>query len=168
MREYRKSKLALSAEESWKILESPETIVGYLGTHGIKSESEYPYVVPLNFAADNKESAIYIHTTLDADSKKNLSVAENPNVSFTVVHPASKVLASEDGLACKFSMSFASVMTFGIIHKIDDAPEKARVLNLIMKQKSGVDNFIEVSEHVVGITNIYRIDVKHITGSRKN
>lgn len=168
MREYRKKKLALTEEDAWNILETGEATYGFLGLHGLKSESDYPYVVPMNFAAERTSNSIYVHTTLDEESKRNLSIAENPNVSFAVVEPSSKVLKSPDGLACKYSMSFISVMAFGVVEIVEAPAEKARILNLLMKQKSGVENFIEVIEQLVGITKIFRIDVKYITASKKN
>lgn len=163
----RKKAYAMTEEEAWNILASPDTPYGFLGTHGVEEDGGMPYVVPMNFAADRRARAIYMHTTLDADSKRNRAVARDPNAAFTVVHPASAVEPSPDGVACRFSMKFTSVMVFGKISKVEQPAEKARILNLIVKQKGGADNALEVPEFATAVATIYALEVEHISGAVK-
>ncbi|MFC1474762.1 pyridoxamine 5'-phosphate oxidase family protein [bacterium] len=163
----RKEKHRITEDEAWAILVSPDIPFGFLGTHGVKEEGNMPYVVPMNFAAERDSGAIYLHTTLDEDSKRNRSVAESPDICFTAVHPDSKIIPSDEGLACKFSMNFKSVIAMGTAEKIEDATEKTRILNHFMDQKAASWPHREVGEHMTFIATIYRINVAHITGALK-
>jgi uncharacterized protein len=163
----RKKDSRMTEENAWAALCSQEITYGFLGTHGLAAEGGMPYTVPLNFAAEPHDRAIYVHTTLDSDSKHNRSLAENSKVTFVAVHPDSAIVSSPDGVACRFTMRFTSVMAFGTAVKIEAPAEKARILNLIMEQKSGAESFMEVPEPATAITTIYRIDVQHISGARK-
>jgi len=91
----RKTKLAMTVEECWALLESKTVSYGILATSGVKSEECVPYAVPMNFAADRVASAIYIHTTIDSGSKRKKAVSENPRVSFVVVDPESSLIFIE-------------------------------------------------------------------------
>ncbi len=164
----RKKKNAMSDEEAWEMLCAEETLYGFLGVHGLKGESGMPYVAPLNFAADPPEKAIYFHTTVDADSKRNRALAEDGRACFTVAGPESELVSSPDGVACRFTMKFTSVMAFGEVEKVESPAEKARALNLLMEQKSGFDSFMKVPEQATAITTIYKLNVAHISGARKS
>ena len=166
--ELRKAKHGTCAEHAWALLCARETVYGFLGTHGVAAENDKPYIVPMNFAAEPEASAVYLHTTLDADSKRNQAVRENPGVTFAVVHPDAAIVSDPDGIPCKFSMSFQSVMVFGTIESVEDMEEKARILNLFMSQKSGADNVLDVPPHLAAVATIYKISVEHISGAQKD
>jgi nitroimidazol reductase NimA-like FMN-containing flavoprotein (pyridoxamine 5'-phosphate oxidase superfamily) len=163
----RAQKRAISETEAWAMLESPEINHGFLGTHGVAAEDNMPYVIPMNFAADSAARAIYLHTTIDSASKRNRAIAENPKATFVVVGPDAAMTSDGSGLACKFSMTFSSVMAFGTISAIETPAEKARILNLLMKQKAAGHTVSEVVEPHTFITTIYALNVTHISGSRK-
>ena len=166
--ELRKTKHRMDEAHAWELLCAREVVYGFLGTHGLAGENSMPYIVPMNFAADPEARAVYLHTTLDADSKHNRSVRENPNVTFAAVHPDAAILSDPDGIPCKFSMKFRSVMVFGVITPVDDQAEKARILNLFMRQKSGADNVLDVPPHLAAVATIYKISVEHISGAQKD
>jgi hypothetical protein len=164
----RKHNLAMAETSAWDMLESPEVVYGFLGTAGVPEEGNIPYVVPMNFVADQDSNSIYLHTTLDADSKRNRSIAANPRVCFTVVHPDAAVVSDGSGLPCKFSMNFRSVMAMGQARIVDDLDERARILNMLMKQKApGRKVIMDVLPPITAVTTIYRINVEHITGVEK-
>lgn len=166
--ELRKAKHRMNEAHAWELLCSREVVYGFLGAHGLASENGMPYIVPMNFAVEPEARAVYLHTTLDADSKRNRAVRENPNVTFAAVHPDAAILSDPDGIPCKFSMKFRSVIVFGTIAPVDDQGEKARILNLLMSQKSGTDNVMDVPPHLAAVATIYKISVEHISGSQKD
>lgn len=163
----RKKKNATPDSEAWEMLCARETLYGFLGLHGVKDDEGMPYVVPLNFAAAPAENAIYFHTTVDADSKRNRALAEDGRACFTVAGPESELVSSPDGVACRFTMKFTSVMAFGTVEKVEAPAEKAMALNLLMEQKSGFDSFMKVPEQATMIANVYKLKVAHISGARK-
>jgi nitroimidazol reductase NimA-like FMN-containing flavoprotein (pyridoxamine 5'-phosphate oxidase superfamily) len=164
----RAKKRAICESEAWALLESQDAVYGFLGTHGVASEGNMPYVVPMNFAADSGARAIYLHTTIDEDSKRNNAIEENPGATFVVVGPDAAMTNDESGLACKFSMSFTSAMAFGKIEKIDSPAEKTRILNFFMKQKAVSHKVFGVTEAQTALTTIYVLNVEHISGSKKS
>ena len=163
----RKKKHHMDEQEAWAVLHAPELLFGTLATHGLPEENPYPYAVPMNFCADTARRAVYLHTTLDADSKRNRSVAHDDRVCFSAVAPDAAIKGDPDGVACNYSMTFSSVIVFGRIVMVDSNDEKAHALNLLMEQKSGNANFLRVQPPVAAIAMIYRINVEHITGARK-
>jgi len=163
----RKKKSAMSEDAAWAVLCDPAVVYGFLGAAGVPREDYTPYVSPMNFAADPGARAIFLHTTIDADSKRSQCLAANPRVCFTAVHPDAAMVHDGSGLACKFSMTFTSVIALGTARAIQDPEEKARILNFFMQQKSGADNLIPVQPMHTIIATVYCIDVAHITGAKK-
>ncbi len=165
--QYRAKKNAINEREAWALLELPTVSYGFLGTHGVKAESNMPYVVPMNFAADPLNHSIYLHTTIDEDSKRKKAIEEDPRVTFVIVAPDASMINDGSVLPCKFTMKFESVMAFGKISKEERPAEKVRILNFLMKQKAAGQKVVDVIESLTGITTIYVMDVEHITGARK-
>lgn len=163
----RKKDSALSESDAWDLLCSRETPYGFLGMHGLAAEGGMPYAVPMNFSAEPAARAIYMHTTLDAGSKHNRAAAEDNRVTFTAVSSDSAIVPSPDGIPCRFTMKFASVMAFGRIEPVEDPAEKARILDFFMEQKSGAANVMKMKEAHTFITTIFKIKVEHISGARK-
>jgi nitroimidazol reductase NimA-like FMN-containing flavoprotein (pyridoxamine 5'-phosphate oxidase superfamily) len=164
----RKKKLAMTDPDAWDVLESPDTHYGFLGTGGVPEEGNVPYVIPMNFVADRDSNSIYLHTTLDADSKRNRSLAGSPRVCFTVVHPDAAQVNDGSGLPCKFSMRFRSVMAMGRIRAVNSLDERARILNMLMRQKAPHAKLtMDVQPPHTAIATILRINVEHITGMNK-
>ena len=155
----RKKKLAMDAAEAW------ELEYGFLGTAGLPEEGGVPYVVPMNFVADRDSNSIYLHTTVDRDSKRNRCIAANPRVCFSVVHPDARMISDGSGLPCKFSMAARSVMALGRARVVDSLEERARILNMLMKQKAPHAKLAtDVRPPHTAVATLYRINVEHITG----
>lgn len=164
----RKRNHRMDEDDCWRVLAGRDTEYGYLGTHGIQEQNPFPYIIPMNFAADFNERALYIHTTIDEDSRRNASLAENPAVCFTVTAPDSKIVFNPtETMACKTSMSFRSVIVFGNVSEILDAGEKRRILLFMFEQKVMPDSVMNIDELILSVTRIYKIDVENIQGARK-
>lgn len=167
--EMRKKKYVIDESEAWNILCSDAVEYGFLGVCGLEGDDGYPYVVPMNFAADKETGRIYFHTTMDAQSRRNRTLAANEKVCFTVVSPDSHIAPGpEDMPACKFSMSFESVVAFGDVEEITGIEEKTKALDLIMSQKAGKHKHTGVMQQLVYVTKIYSMKVRHISGARKD
>jgi len=99
----RKKKRSVPAGRAWEFLSSGRASFGVLGTHGLTGEGPFPYSAPMNFAADAGAGVLYLHTTVDPDSRSNRALEENPHVCFTVVAPESAIIPSGDGAPCGYS-----------------------------------------------------------------
>ena len=162
----RKQDRATSTDEAWEVLESPDVQYGFLGTHGVGEEGSFPYVVPMNFAADRDAAALYFHSTNATASKRYRAVRENAKASFTVVDPISAIVPDPQGRPCKFSMRYRSVMVFGEIAEVETADEKARCLDFLIKQKAGDALLDNVSPEDVENVAIWKLQVQHISGKK--
>ena len=157
---------ATSADEAWQVLRSPDVQYGFLGTHGVAEEGNFPYVLPMNFAADREAAALYFHSTSETASKRYRAVRENAKASFTVVDPISAIVPDPQGRPCKFSMRYRSVMVFGEIAEVESADEKARCLDFLMQQKAGNVPLERVRPEDVGNVVIWKLQVQQISGKK--
>jgi nitroimidazol reductase NimA-like FMN-containing flavoprotein (pyridoxamine 5'-phosphate oxidase superfamily) len=162
----RKQEQALTTEEAWQVLCSPEVQYGLLGTHGLREEGSFPYVVPMSFGADPQAGALYFHSTDDAASKRCRAIRENAKVSFTAVDPASSIIPDPQGRPCKFTMGYRSVMAFGPIEPVQSPEEKVRLFNFLMQQKAPSARLGKVRPDDVDGAAIWRLQVKNLSGKR--
>ena len=162
----RKQDRATSADEAWEVLGSPGIQYGFLGTHGVAEEGNFPYVVPMNFSADRDAAALYFHSTNETASKRCRAVKENARVSFVVVDPISAIVPDPQGRPCKFSMRYRSVMVFGEIAEVESADEKARCLDFLMQQKAGKVPREKVRPEDVENVTIWKLQVQHVSGKK--
>ena len=162
----RKQDRATSPDEAWDVLGSPDVQYGLLGLHGVAEEGNFPYVVPMSFAADRDAAALYFHSTGETASKRYRAIKENAKASFTVVDPISAIVPDAQGRPCKFSMRYRSVMVFGEIAEVESADEKARCLEFLMQQKAG--NVPRENVHSEDVENvaIWKLHVQHVSGKK--
>lgn len=157
---------ALLTEEAWGVLRSREVQYGYLGTHGLIGEGGFPYVVPMNFAANPEAGALYLHSTDDRASKRGRAIGQDAKVSFTVVDPGSSILPDPQGRPCKFTMQYRSVMVFGRIEAVESAGEKVHLLNFLMQQKAPSPRIDPVRPEDVEGVAVWKLSVEHVSGKR--
>jgi uncharacterized protein len=117
-----------------------------------------PYIVPVSFGYDG--SCIYFHTA--AEGMKIDYIAANKQVCFELEHDV-RVIPS-DNAACKWSMSFYSVIGFGTVEEITDFHPKIYALAQIMKHYS--DREWDFDEQIVEKTRLWRIAIERITGKQ--
>ena len=162
----RKQERTITTEEAWQVLCSQNVQYGFLGTHGLGEEGGFPYVVPMNFAADPQSGALYFHSTNDPASKRCRAIRENAKASFTVVDPGSSIVPDAQGRPCKFTMRYRSVMVFGRIEAVESAEEKVRLFNFLMQQKAPSPRLDKVRPEDVEGVAIWRLQVEHVSGKR--
>lgn len=149
-REMRKSKRAMSLEESIEVLNC-----GIDGVLGTISENGYPYAVPVNYVY--YDSKIYFHSATEGEKISN--ILNNDKVSFTVV-TKNKVLQS------KFTTDFQSVILFGRAKLVQ--PSKEILFELIKKYSP---DFLKSGKTYVEkefmSAQIVEISIEHLTGKER-
>ena len=100
--------------------------VCHLAFHG----GEFPYVVALNFgfATHGKQLYLYFHGA--AEGRKHELMRANPKVAF-VMERTLGISGSENGIACRCSAFYESVMGEGVLENIDEE-EKLSALRCLM------------------------------------
>jgi uncharacterized protein len=121
-------------------------------------DNNKPYVLPLNFAYDNK--TVYLHTA--PEGKKNDILLKNNNVCISFDIDAKLYFRNED-VACSYGMNFRSVIISGKAIIIEDYNEKIRIMNLFMKKYTGSDNF-KYNPPSINNVKVYKVEAVEITG----
>ena len=117
-----------------------------------------PYVLPMNFGY--ADGVVYLHS---APEGKKVEILRNNNrvcLAFSTDH----VLRHQnEDVACSYSMKYRSVLVYGKVEFIDDPAEKRRVLNILMKQYTGRDDF---HYHDPAINNVlvYKVVAEKMEG----
>ncbi len=95
-----------------------------------------PYCIPMNFGYENE--IFYFHGALYG--KKYNILKTNPNVCLTLyTNTALNIRHAE--VACSYSLKFKSVVAIGKVEFVENNEEKAKFLNIIMKNYTNRDDF---------------------------
>lgn len=124
-------------------------------------DSEYPYIVPLNFgySVSGDKVELYFH---GAGVGKKINLIKQNNHVFFEMDCSHKLITDE--LACKYTMEYESVMGKGIIEILNNE-EKREALTIIMRQYLQEREF-KFDEEAVDFVTVLKLSVNHITGKR--
>jgi len=95
-----------------------------------------PYCVPMNFGYN--DGIIYFHGAPFGRKIDALNINPDVCVSF---YSGEELNVRHENVACSYSMRYKSVLAHGKIVFVDNPDEKSRILNIVMKQYSGRDDF---------------------------
>jgi nitroimidazol reductase NimA-like FMN-containing flavoprotein (pyridoxamine 5'-phosphate oxidase superfamily) len=117
-----------------------------------------PYVLPVSFGFDGH--AIYFHTA--TEGRKIVFLAANNRVCFEFEHGVEVI--RHDSNPCKWSVSFQSVIGYGIVAELTTPTEKIDGLNHIMHHYSGRTWPISATD--TDDTRVWRIAIESLTGKQ--
>lgn len=120
-----------------------------------------PYCVPMNFGYS--DGIIYLHGA--PEGKKYDSLKQNAEVCVSFYTDDSLHIVNEK-VACSYSMKYKSVLAQGKIEFVNDVEEKARILNIIMRNYSGRDNF-EYSKPALENVCVFYLKPKDLTAYKR-
>ena len=116
-----------------------------------------PYVVPLCFGY--KDNALYFHCA--AEGKKLDILRKNNNVCFEVDTDCQLIKAEE---ACRFGVTYKSVIGFGKAQLTEDAELKRRGLDVIMQRFS--KGPFEYPQENLEKTMVVKVEIESMTGKK--
>jgi nitroimidazol reductase NimA-like FMN-containing flavoprotein (pyridoxamine 5'-phosphate oxidase superfamily) len=119
------------------------------------SDENRPYIVPLCFGYQDR--ALYFHGA--REGKKIDMIRKNPYVCFEF-DLNSGVEEAEN--ACKWGVSYQSVIGSGKAILVDHHEEKRKALEIIMGQYG--DGDFSFSDDIIEKTGIIKIDIEEMTG----
>jgi uncharacterized protein len=122
------------------------------------SRDNRPYIVPVSFGYDGDN--IYFHTA--PEGMKIDYMTANDRVCFELEHDI-RMVPDKDS-ACKWSVSYLSVIGFGRVQEITGAEEKIAALDLIMKHYSG--RAWDYDAAATEKTRLWCIAIESLTGKR--
>lgn len=121
------------------------------------SKDDMPYVVPVSFGYDGE--FVYFHTAFEG--QKLDYIAANRQVCFEVEDEA-RVVPNDQ--ACKWSVSYYSVIGFGTVEEILGREGKAYALNQVMRHYSGRDWSFD--EGQLDRSRVWRVAIERMTGKQ--
>ena len=125
-------------------------------------DGDRPYVVPMNYGYTliDGELTLYLH---GARSGRKLDVLRaNPKVFIEI---DTDLVSFEGEVACKYGMSYSSVMGEGIAEIVEDSEGKKQALSVIMKTQTGKD--FEFDDKLVSVVTAIRIRVSEFSAKRR-
>ena len=152
----RREKEVTDINEIIKILdESKELHLGMV-------DGDEPYVVPMNYGytLENGKLTIWLH---GAKRGRKLDVMRaNPKVFFEM---ECGITPFEGEIACKYGITYASVMGKGIAKIVEDIETKKYALSVLMKTQTGKD--FEFEDKMAAVVSIIRIYVSEFTAKHR-
>ena len=117
------------------------------------------YIVPLDFGYENSlgKRTLYFHGA--KSGRKAELIEKKPFAGFEM--DVNHRLVKAEG-ACDHSSEFQSIIGSGRISVIEEESEKEKAMNIIMKKKTGMDNW-EYDRRVLERTNLYKLEVEKIS-----
>lgn len=130
-------------------------------------DDEYPYVVPMNFGMQVKDSAVTLYFHGARVGKKHDLIKKNNKVAFVMECTHGIVTGKQVG-ACECTMDFESVMGTGEIDYVEEH-QKVEALHTLLEQYH-VSEGPEYHFHheVVPKTSVLRLKVHSLTGKIRN
>lgn len=121
------------------------------------ADGDEPYVVPVCFGIDGK--SIYLHSA--PEGKKIGILHNNPRCCVEVDNTAGPL---PDERPCSWEMQYQSVICTGTAVFVDDAGEKQRALDCILRHYGGGEHIF--SEKELERVCVIRIDIREMTGKK--
>ena len=125
-------------------------------------DSDEPYVVPMNYGYvyENGKLTVYLHGA--RRGRKLDLMRANPKVFFEM---DCDITPFEGEIACKYGITYSSVMGKGKAEIIEDTAEKIVGLKAIMKTQTGKD--FDFDEKTAAVVCVIRIDVAEFTAKHR-
>lgn len=127
-------------------------------TMAMIDQNNEPYVLPMNFGY--ADGVVYLHS---APEGKKVDILRNNNrvcLAFSTDH---ELRQQNDEVACSYSMKYRSVLVYGNVEFIEDPAEKRRLLNILMKQYTGRDDY-KYNDPAIKNVLVYKVVAEKMEG----
>lgn len=125
-------------------------------------DGDEPYVVPMNYGYtyENEKLTIWLHC---ARQGRKLDVMRaNPKVFFEMEYG---ITPFEGEVACKYGITYSSLMGRGVATIIEDVETKKIALSSLMKAQTGKD--FEFEDRMAEVVGVVKIDVIEFTAKHR-
>lgn len=121
-------------------------------------DGDEPYVVPMNYGYtyENEKLTIWLHGA--RQGRKIDVMRANPKVFFEMEYG---ITPFEGDVACKYGITYSSLMGRGVATIIENIEEKKAALTFLMKTQTGKD--FQFDDRMAEVVGIIRIDVIEFT-----
>lgn len=152
----RREKLITDIDTVIEILEKSKVL--HLGL----VDGDEPYVVPMNYGytMDDGKLTLWLHGA--TQGRKYDIIRKNSKVFFEM---ECDLQPFEGDVACKYGISYTSLMGRGTAVIVEDSQEKQDALTFLMKTQTGMD--FEFNDKLASVVSIIRIDVIDYTAKHR-
>lgn len=129
---------------------------GTSGVLAVLDREGYPYAVPLSYLYVDGKLIFHGATT----GHKLDAIRHHDKASFCVI-------AQDEVIPLEYTTNYRSVIAFGTIHIIDDADEKRRTVERLMKKYAPHDTEEHRNTEIANAWNAFcmmELDITHVTG----
>lgn len=152
----RRERQVAEIEEIIEILEKSKVVhVGMI-------DGDEPYVVPMNYGyiLENGKLTLYLHGA--KRGRKIDAIKANPKVFYEM---CCDITPFEGEVACKYGITYASIMGRGLATLVEDVEEKKQALSILMKTQTGKDFIFE--DKLTTVVSIIKIDTLEFTAKKR-
>ncbi len=125
-------------------------------------DGDEPYVVPMNYGYEFVDGKLVFYLHGARQGRKLDVIRANPKVFAEL---ECDIVPFEGEVACKYGITYASVMAKGKAVIVEDTEEKMHALTVLMKTQTGKD--FEFNEKLVSVVGVIRIDVEQFTAKHR-
>ena len=121
-----------------------------------------PYVVPMNYGylLEDGKLTIYLHGA--RRGRKIDAIKTNPKVFYEM---CCDITPFEGEVACKYGITYASIMGRGLATLVEDVEEKKKALSILMKTQTGKD--FQFEDKLTTVVSIIKIDTLEFTAKKR-
>lgn len=126
-------------------------------------DGDEPYVVPMNYGYTLVDGKLTLYLHGARRGRKIDVLRENPKVFFEM---CCDITPFEGEVACKYGITYASIMGRGVATLVDDVEEKKKALSTLMKTQVNKD--FTFDDKLTTVVSIIRIDTLEFTAKKRN
>ena len=126
-------------------------------------DGDEPYVVPMNYGYTLNDGKLTIYLHGARRGRKIDVLRENPKVFFEM---CCDITPFEGEVACKYGITYASIMGRGLATLVEDVEEKKKALSVLMKTQVNKD--FTFDDKLTTVVSIIRIDTLEFTAKKRN
>lgn len=125
-------------------------------------DGDEPYVVPMNYGYTLVDGKLTLYLHGARRGRKIDVLRENPKVFFEM---CCDITSFEGEVACKYGITYASIMGRGVATLVEDVEEKKKALSVLMKTQVNKDFTFE--DKLTTVVSIIRIDTLEFTAKKR-
>lgn len=152
----RRERQVTDIDEIIKILDKSKVL--HLGL----VDGDEPYVVPMNYGYEFVDGKMVVYLHGAKRGRKLDVIRKNPKVFFEL---ECDIVPFEGEVACKYGITYASVMGRGVAEIVEEPEIKMHGLSVLMKTQTGKD--FTFNEKLVSVVSVIKIDVSEFTAKHR-
>lgn len=125
-------------------------------------DGDEAYVVPMNYGYTMSDGRLTLYLHGAKRGRKIDLIRTSPKVFFEM---DCDIEPFEGDIACRYGITYSSIMGRGIAEIVEDVEEKKEALSVLMKTQTEKDFVFE--DKMVSFVSVIRIDVAEFTAKRR-